>query len=545
MDPQSSSPPPPPLPRSYADPTVIQLEPLCDTFFARELGQRRFSDKLESEWVASVARNVRDDERTVCTTCFLSASVYSSFFKTDVVKRWLKAISLSTKREFCNFVPPLTDEAFQLFVQFFWNVKAGNRLKANQLLRDVRQRQWGLEPSFFPLTINKFLESGDDPAVLAAESSRSQYSMGQTVQRTGKSRKTLNIVGRKRNNRPFSSTITKRRATTRPNFKGRRLTAKVRLEPEATNSATSQNERMIADDGKWRCRCTRRSVLASGSSSLSNGCVDVSRLENVASNSMEKRQSRKRKVRPLAFHDYLSYWVVKLKNDDAEQHLEPQESRRIVLEPRPRDDKRVKAKTNSRKRVKGLQQVVEVTVDGPELLHSVARPNEPHVVSGDSLVPELGMLSRSIPNTTSLVGADPRPPERASRESTKPARKSRSSALNISSRSTDTSQTLGKMAEGRVIAEPDRVVDHTIARVPESRMDRRGSLPPFTFDNVGEDVPEDEDELCDCTLSDYPILSSIGLEEEKHARKLPRPLLPVTPRIWAQVRRILLRKGEL
>lgn len=543
MDPQSTSSPAPPLPRSYADPTVLQLEPLCDTFFARELGQRRFSEKLESEWVASVAKDVRENERTV-RTCFLSASFYSTFFKTDVVKRWLKAISLSTKREFCNFVPPLTDEAFQLFVQFFWNIKAGNRLKANQLLRNARQRQWGLEPSFFPLTINKFLESGDDPAVLAAESSRSRYSMGQTVQLTGKSRKTLNIVGRKRNNRSISSAITKRRATARPNFKKRRLTAKVRLEPEATNSASSQNEKMIVDECKWRCRCTRRSFLASGSSSLSNGYVDVPRLENVASNSVEKRQSKKRKVRCLAFHDYLSHWVIKLKNDDAE-YLEPQESRNTVLKPRPRGDKRVKAEANSRKRVKELQRVVEATGDGPELLHhSVARPNEPYVVPGDSLVPEHGMLSRSNPNTTSLVGVDPRPPERASRKSTKPSRKSRSSALNISSRSADASQTLGKMAEGRVTAEPDQVVDHTVTGVPESRMDRKRSLPPFTFENVGEDVPEDEDEPCDCSLSDYPIISSIGLEEKKNARQLPRPLLPVTPRIWAQVRRIFCGKDS-
>jgi hypothetical protein len=101
------------------------------------------------------------------------------------------------------------------------------------------------------------------------------------------------------------------------------------------------------------------------------------------------------------------------------------------------------------------------------------------------------------------------------------------------------------MAEGRVITEPDQVVDHTAA-VPESRVDMRRSSPPFTFDNVGKDVPEDEVDPCDCTLSDYPVLLSIGLDEEKkkHVSQLPRPLLPVTPPIWAQVRGIVCGKDN-
>jgi hypothetical protein len=257
MDPEATSPPLPLLPRSYDDPTVLQLETLGDTFFARELEQRRFSEKQESEWVARVARDVQDNERTV-RAHFLFASFHSTLSKTDVVKRWLKAVSLSTKREFCNFVPPLTDEAFELFVQFFWNIKTGNRLKANRLLRDARQHRWGLESCFFASIFNKFLESGDDLAVSAAESSRARYPTGQAVYLTGKSRKTLNAVGRKRNNRPSLSAITKRRLTAQPHFKKRRLSPKARLAPEATNSATSQDERMIVDKGKWRCQCTRR-----------------------------------------------------------------------------------------------------------------------------------------------------------------------------------------------------------------------------------------------------------------------------------------------
>jgi hypothetical protein len=188
---------------------------------------------------------------------FASFRSSSSFFKTDVVKRWLKAISLSTKPEFRNFLPPLTDEAFELFVQFFWNIKMENRPKAHQLLRDARRHQWGLEPRFSYLTFNKFLESGDDLALsAAAESSWARYTTGQAVQLTGKSRKTLNAVGRKRNSRPSSSAITKRRVTAQSRFKKHRLIAKAQLAPEATNSATSQDERMIVDKGKWRYRYT-------------------------------------------------------------------------------------------------------------------------------------------------------------------------------------------------------------------------------------------------------------------------------------------------
>jgi hypothetical protein len=76
MDPESSSPPPLPLPRSYDDPKVLQLETLGDTFFARELEQRRFNEKQENEWVARVANDVRGNEHTV-RAYFLSASFHS------------------------------------------------------------------------------------------------------------------------------------------------------------------------------------------------------------------------------------------------------------------------------------------------------------------------------------------------------------------------------------------------------------------------------------------------------------------------------------
>jgi hypothetical protein len=213
-------------------------------------------------------------------------------------------------------------------------------------------------------------------------------------------------------------------------------------------------------------------------------------------------------------------------------------------------DKRVKAKMSTQKRVKGLQRVVEATVehggvpDRPELLHHpVAKPNELHVTSGNSLVPEPGMLSRSNPNTTYSIGADDHA-QKAARTTKKPARKRRCSALNALSRSTSASRTLGKTAEGLVITESDQVVDHTAAGVPESRVDRRQSLPPFTFNKAGEEVPEDEVDPRDCTLSDYPVLLSVALDEEKGVTQIPRPAPPVTPPIWAQVRRIVYGKNN-
>lgn len=163
----------PPLPRSYDDTAVCQLYPLHDAFLARDMEQPRFSRTQEGEWFVRIAKDVRGNECAV-RTCFLFSplsstqrGVYPFYFlfkkKTDTVKRWLRAVSLSNKREFCNFVPPLTDEAFELFVQFFWLIKVAERPKANQLLSDIR-RQWGLENRIDKSTFNEFLASGDDAA---------------------------------------------------------------------------------------------------------------------------------------------------------------------------------------------------------------------------------------------------------------------------------------------------------------------------------------------------------------------------------------------
>ena len=88
----------------------------------------------------------------------------SYFLKTAVVKRWLKAISLSERQELRHVVRPLTDENLQLFVRFFWLVNSDNRPRAKDLLLDAR-REWGLEKYFHEYAANRFLEFGEDPAL--------------------------------------------------------------------------------------------------------------------------------------------------------------------------------------------------------------------------------------------------------------------------------------------------------------------------------------------------------------------------------------------
>jgi hypothetical protein len=68
-----------PLPRTYDDSAVCLLEPLHDSFFARELEQRRFNKTQEREWTARIAQDVQRDERAVRTrfSCRLSVLLVS------------------------------------------------------------------------------------------------------------------------------------------------------------------------------------------------------------------------------------------------------------------------------------------------------------------------------------------------------------------------------------------------------------------------------------------------------------------------------------
>ncbi|KAI9509424.1 hypothetical protein F5148DRAFT_761013 [Russula earlei] len=199
--------------------------------------RRRFSKTQEREWAARIAQDVRKNERA-----------------TDIVKRWLPAIALSNRREFCNFVPPLNDESFQLFVRFFWLVKAGERPRANQLLADGR-RKWGLESRFHESIANRFLESGGDYALSnPSVSYYIRYPRAPTFKgkaAPAKARKISKIVGHKRSiDKRFSSTSSKRLAVAQPGSKEkRRLSAKARLTLQGKNAAPGQVKRVRMNKG--------------------------------------------------------------------------------------------------------------------------------------------------------------------------------------------------------------------------------------------------------------------------------------------------------
>jgi hypothetical protein len=184
--------------------------------------------------------------------------------KNAVAKRWLRAVSLSEKRDFVNYDPLLNEEAFQLFVQFFWLIKGNDRPRADKLVNKAR-RKLGLEAWFFESTVDSSLESagdltfstaactywinnpsGDAPGLIPRKAVSYELSPTRLAAIKGRrltlplqrkmSRRTPKIVKRKRNvDRPFSSAITKRPAAAQPSFKKRRrLGVKARPGKRAT-----------------------------------------------------------------------------------------------------------------------------------------------------------------------------------------------------------------------------------------------------------------------------------------------------------------------
>jgi hypothetical protein len=262
-------------------------------------------------------------------------------------------------------------------------------------------------------------------------------------------------------------------------------------------------------------------------------------LGEVAPDPGEIRRGRKRKVSASTTYKHSSY-VIKLGHDDTKY---PERPERILKLP-PGGGKRPKVKTNKLKIRGNLTLVLRSTAkhggvsDGPELLqHSVAKPDELRVPTIDTLVPEPGVLSCSKPNTARSVDVNERAPKRTSATKKKSARKRRPSVLNtLPSRSTDISQTPKDLTEGGTITEMDHGMDHSAAKVHEPHVGGRQSSP---FGDVGEEVVEDEVYPYGCAPSEFPVLSSIGLEKGQRVSVLPRPPLPETPPIWAQVRRII------
>jgi hypothetical protein len=145
----------------------------------------------------------------------------------------------------------------------------------------------------------------------------------------------------------------------------------------------------------------------------------------------------------------------------------------------------------------------------------------------DSLVNELvcyhlRSLTTSWPQTHP-VGATERASKRPNNTTKNSARKREPSSVNaLSSPSADQVPSPATITGCQAIAELD------------GSLGGHSSL-PFAFDDVAVEVAEDEDDLYDCALTEYPGFSTIGLEQQPRVHVQPRSPLPVTPPIWSQV----------
>ncbi len=196
--------------------------------------------------------------------------------KTAVAKDWLKCVLSSDKRDFYNFVPPLVDETYKLFVQYFWLRKTNNVVKAKELLREAR-RIWGMEPQrLYAHSRGERLEPGGDsafsaPAVLNRFPSLGGQASGFEVLAAPTSTQTFGVstmtksfklpaaLRRKQNvSKLTPSIITKRQGAARTSLKKKRkLVPKAKSNAGGLNLAADKNEssrvssRVVSDKGEW------------------------------------------------------------------------------------------------------------------------------------------------------------------------------------------------------------------------------------------------------------------------------------------------------
>ncbi|KAH9176546.1 hypothetical protein EDB89DRAFT_74504 [Lactarius sanguifluus] len=238
------------------DLSALELEPLRDEFLARELGGRRFKKTDEDVWVSRIAKDVERDERA-----------------TAVVKNWLEHNFSSDKRDFCNFVPPLDDETYKLFVRYFWLMKTNDVAKARELLREARRRR-GMEPlrlyargdSAFsaPAVLDRFPSLGQASGFEGLAASTSTRPCG--VSTTTKFK--LPAALRRKQNVSKSTSITKRQGAARTSFKKQR-----KLVPKGRSTArgsilTADNDkssRVKGVNGAVGVTPDRRKIIVRGS----------------------------------------------------------------------------------------------------------------------------------------------------------------------------------------------------------------------------------------------------------------------------------------
>lgn len=124
-------------------------------------------------------------------------------------------------------------------------------------------------------------------------------------------------------------------------------------------------------------------------------------------------------------------------------------------------------------------------------------------------------------------------------KSTSVARRSiqerRSTPSKLTAHSSAKTHTPSDFASSGATTELDRCLAHIGAMAQECHV-RGLSAPVYSFDNAAENMPEDENDPYDITMeSEYISIVHVGLEKEPEAAVFPKPLLPVTPPIWAEV----------
>jgi hypothetical protein len=119
-------------------------------------------------------------------------------------------------------------------------------------------------------------------------------------------------------------------------------------------------------------------------------------------------------------------------------------------------------------------------------------------------------------------------------------RERRSSApTQLPARSSTKTHTPSDFSTGssRAITELDRGLSHIGAMAQECHI-RNLFTPVYSFDNAAEDMPEDEEDPYDITIANEYPYTNAGSERGPEAAVFPKQLLPVTPPIWAEVRRV-------
>ncbi|KAI9442321.1 hypothetical protein H4582DRAFT_1927728 [Lactarius indigo] len=497
------------------DLSALELEPLRDAFLARELQCRRFNKTQEGDWLSSIAKDVERDERA-----------------TSMVQEWLKDVFSSNKRDFCNFVPPLSDETYKLFVQYFWLMKVKDVAKANELLREAR-RGLGMEPQrLYVHPRGERLGPRDDPVFSApAVLDRSPSPGGQTSGFEGLTASTstqtfgvntttkfkLPAALRRRQNvfKLTPSVITKRQGAARTSFKKKRkLVLKARSTAGGSILAVDKDKssRVVSDKGVDSAVgvIPDRPKIVRGSKP---GATSFPRTGTRKSTRMLDRLQRVKSHRDFTANE-------NRRGAGAHPSQIPGH--------------------NTRTRLKSGALPPKVTSGGTVTLPVTQDRLSVAVSDRDS-----GSASAPAPELPSHPVSSPVPARRRTRsmedngrgskrtrvtrrssapngpKAPSPAKTRAPSDLTSSGPITDLDQDqglahIGVMAHGRHVGGPFKLV--------------------YSFDNAADNIPEDEDDPYDATIaSEYPSNVYVG-PEEPEAAVFPKQLLPIQPPIWAQSR---------